>query len=157
MIPLGHYELLDILVRHGVRFVIIGGHAVNFHGHVRTTEDLDLIWLREPASEAALVAALKATNACWISNEIDPTTGLEKLVPVTPEYVAITHLMVLVTDFGFLDLFDFVPGVPEASVRDVFDQSIPTGDHRYASLEWLRRMKQAANRPRDLADLENLS
>jgi hypothetical protein len=27
---------------------------------------------------------------------------------------------------------------------------------RFASLEWLRRMKQAAGRPKDLLDLENL-
>ena len=28
--------------------------------------------------------------------------------------------------------------------------------HKYASLEWLRRMKKASGRPQDLIDLENL-
>ena len=37
-------ELLTILRRHAVPFVIIGGHAVNFHGYRRVTEDTDVVW-----------------------------------------------------------------------------------------------------------------
>ena len=37
--------LLTILARYGVPFVIIGGHAVNYHGHLRATEDTDILWL----------------------------------------------------------------------------------------------------------------
>lgn len=92
--PLEHPGLLKTLVAHGVPFVIIGGHAVNFHGYPRATEDLDL--------------------------------------------------------------FDFVPGVPDADVRQVFDESVPLGEMRYVSLPWLKRMKQATRRPRDIDDLEQL-
>ena len=77
-------------------------------------------------------------NARWVSNEIDPATGIEKLIPVTTSYVSATHLMMLVTDFGFLDLFDFVPGFLEADVQEVFRHSIPFGDCRYVSLDWLK-------------------
>ena len=157
MIPLGHYKLLEILVRHKVPLVIIGGHAVNFHGHPRGTNDVDVIWLRTPASEIALVAALRELNASWISDEQDPSTGLERLVPVSASYVASTHLMMLVTDYGFLDLFDFVPGIPDADVQEVFDESVPLKDLRYVSLSWLKRMKGATNRPRDIDDLEQLA
>jgi hypothetical protein len=38
------FELLDVLRRHGVQFVIIGGHAVNFHGYGRATEDTDIVF-----------------------------------------------------------------------------------------------------------------
>ncbi|HPA20912.1 MAG TPA: hypothetical protein PLU30_24400 [Verrucomicrobiae bacterium] len=34
-------SILDVLARTDVPFVVIGGHAVNFHGYVRTTEDAD--------------------------------------------------------------------------------------------------------------------
>jgi len=154
--PLGQNNLLEILARHKVPFVIVGGHAVSFHGHIRATQDLDVIWLRGTAAEAALVAALHEAHAQWISDEIDPATGLEKLVPVSAVYVASTRLMMLVTDFGFLDLFDFVPGLTDASVQEVFDQSIPSGDYRFVSLDWLKKMKRSANRPRDIDDLEQL-
>jgi hypothetical protein len=151
-----HVELLGILTRHGVPFVVIGGNAVTFHGHVRTTEDLDVIWLRSAEAEAALLAALTEVNAAWISNEIDRTTGLEKLVPVGEGYVRSARLMVLVTDKGFLDVFDYVPGHPDADVLELFNESIPSAGVRYVSLNWLKEMKRAAGRPRDNEDLENL-
>ena len=37
-------NVFQLLARAGVPFVIIGGHAVNFHGHLRATEDADLIY-----------------------------------------------------------------------------------------------------------------
>jgi hypothetical protein len=80
--PLEHRKLINALVRHKVPFVIIGGHAVNYHGHQRGTQDVDAIWLRAPDSEAALLNALREVNACWISNEIDPSTRLEKLIAI---------------------------------------------------------------------------
>jgi hypothetical protein len=36
-------ELLATLYRHGVDYTIIGGVAVQAHGHRRTTKDLDVI------------------------------------------------------------------------------------------------------------------
>ncbi len=36
--------VFQFLARAGVPFVIIGGHAVNFHGYVRATEDADVIF-----------------------------------------------------------------------------------------------------------------
>ena len=100
--------------------MIIGGHAVNYHGHQRGTQDVDAIWMRGADSEGALLNALREMNACWVSDDTDPATGLEKLIPVSPGYVASTHLMMLVTDHGFLDLFDFMPGVPGADVQQNF-------------------------------------
>ena len=35
-------RLLAEMVRHHVRFVVAGGYAVRFHGHMRPVEDLDL-------------------------------------------------------------------------------------------------------------------
>lgn len=55
-------QLLNVLKHHGVPFVIIGGHAVNFHGYGRATEDTDVIWLRSPEAENALFLALSANH-----------------------------------------------------------------------------------------------
>jgi hypothetical protein len=151
-----HFKLLKILTDHGVPVVVIGGHAVSFHGHIRDTEDLDVIWLRTDAAEAALLAALTAVNAKWISNTIDPATGIEKPVPISLPYIKAHHLMMLVTDLGLLDLFDYVPGEPNADVQDVFDKSVDAGGARYVSLDWLRRMKSATDRPKDAEDLRQL-
>jgi len=62
----------------------------------------------------------------------------------------------LCTQPGFLDLFDRVPGFPEEPVTAVWETGVDLDGIRFASLEWLRRMKRAAGRPKDLLDLENL-
>ena len=71
-------------------------------------------------------------------------------------YVRSRHLMMLVTDHGFLDVFDYVPGEPGASVPALFGEAVEHDGTRYASLPWLLRMKRAAGRPKDLSDLEHL-
>jgi len=64
--------------------------------------------------------------------------------------------MMLCTTAGFLDLFDYVPGLPDTPVTVVLDSAIDLDGVRFASLPWLRRMKEAAGRPKDLLDLTNL-
>lgn len=150
------FHLLDVLCTHDIPFVIIGGHAVTFHGFVRATEDTDVVFRRTPASELSLLAALTEVNARWIGNEIDPETGIERTFPVSLSYIRNARMMMLVTDFGFLILFDYIPGWPDEPVEQLFDTAVKQGRYRYASLRWLRAMKVAANRPKDQIDLENL-
>jgi hypothetical protein len=150
------FHLLDVLSSHNVPFVVIGGHAVTYHGFVRATEDTDVVFQRTPESELSLLAALAEVNACWIGNEIDPDTGIERTFPVSLPYIRSTRMMMLVTDFGFLDLFDYIPGCPDEPVEQLFDTAVEQGVYKYASLRWLRAMKAAANRPQDQLDLENL-
>lgn len=154
--PTDPLAIFRVLTQAGVPFVIIGGHAVSFHGYIRTTEDADVIFQRTPAAEAGLLAALPSIHACWISEERDPQTGLERLIPVTDSYIRHQHLMMLSTDLGFLDLYDYIPGFPKIPVAEVFADSVALGDVRFVSLVWLRKLKAAAARHRDLDDLEHL-
>lgn len=149
-------ELLGVLRKHRVPFVIIGGHAVNFHGYLRATEDTDVVWLRSTAAEHALLAALQEIDAKYIASEIDPSTKLERTHAVTLAFVQSSHLMMLWTKYGFLDLFDYVPGVASASVAELFASSIEVDGFHYASIASLREMKRAAGRGKDMLDLDNL-
>ncbi len=150
------FRLIDVLTKHNVPFVIIGGHAVTYHGYVRATEDTDVIVRRTTESEQALFAALSEVHAQWIGNEIDPETGVEKTFPVTLGHVRANRLMMLVTDFGFLDIFDYIPGHPHAAVEELFDSAAESAGRKFASLQWLRKMKQASGRAKDQIDLEQL-
>ena len=150
-------RLLEVLARPGVRFVVIGGHAVNFHGSIRATEDTDILWIRSPGMETNLLSALEELDARFIGTEIDSITGIEQLHPVSASFVRSRRLMMLCTTAGFLDLFDYVPGIPDEPVTTVWETAVELDGVRFASLEWLRRMKRAAGRPKDLLDLENLA
>lgn len=41
-LPPDFSDFLKLLNKHEVRYLLIGGYAVNFHGYVRATADLDL-------------------------------------------------------------------------------------------------------------------
>ncbi|MEZ6098041.1 MAG: hypothetical protein R3E01_03640 [Pirellulaceae bacterium] len=149
--------IIAALQKHAVPFVLIGGHAVYRHGYLRSTEDVDAVWRRSEAVESRLLSALIEINAVWISSEIDPTTGIERTHPVSAAYIRAEHLMMLWTDYGPLDLFDYIPGWPQEPVERLFGDSVETEGLRFASLLWLRRMKQAAGRSKDLLDLDELN
>ncbi|MBK9638828.1 MAG: hypothetical protein IPO63_13830 [Bacteroidetes bacterium] len=55
-------RILLVLIKHDVRFMLIGGYAVIFHGYERSTSDMD-IWL-EPTEENkdAFINAFKEIN-----------------------------------------------------------------------------------------------
>ena len=149
-------EIFKVLQRHHVPFVVIGGHAVNYHGYGRTTEDVDIVWLRSPTAEQSLHAALREIDAAYIGNQIDPATGIEQTLPVSLPFIQSTSLMMLVTRHGFLDLFDYVPGVPAENPGALLDSAVETGGLKYVSLGWLRRLKEVSGRPKDVIDLQNL-
>jgi hypothetical protein len=59
-------EFRDILVElhnAGARFVVLGGHAVAFHGHPRATKDLGVLVEANPDNAKRVYAALAAFGA----------------------------------------------------------------------------------------------
>ena len=51
-------ELLRLLEKHKVEYVIVGGYAVAFHGYPRFTQDIDLFFDASPANVTRLRQAL---------------------------------------------------------------------------------------------------
>lgn len=90
-------RLLEVLTRHGVPFVVIGGHAVNVHGSLRATEDTDAVWIRSADAESRLLAALRELDAHVIGSVIDPATGIERTHPVTAAFIRSERVMMLRT------------------------------------------------------------
>jgi hypothetical protein len=151
--------ILDALNSSEVRYLIAGGLAVNAHGYLRFTADVDL------------VLALDAENLSRAFEALG-SLGYEPIVPVTEEQLADPerratlirdkHMTVLnfvserspaVTVDVFVDLpFDFEAAWPAALVAEVAP-SIPA---RFVPLSVLIAMKEAAGRPRDLDDLQHL-
>jgi len=58
-----HSDLRDfflLLSRNRVDYVIVGGYAVAFHGFVRATKDIDVLFRNTPENIERLAAALNA-------------------------------------------------------------------------------------------------
>jgi hypothetical protein len=150
--PLDAERILRALAEHGVDYVLIGGLAVQTHGHVRTTNDADLIPAPNPANLERLAAALRSLDARVLNPGEEGTAIDAKMLPRAA-------IWQFVTRDGGIDVMHDVPGgrpYAELSDRALYvrlgDIEVPVVD-----LDDLIRMKLARGRPVDMADVAALT
>jgi predicted nucleotidyltransferase len=149
--PLDVMRLLETLARHGVDFTVVGGVAVQVHGHRRTTRDLDVIPEPSRANLERLTAALEELNA--------RPTEIPGAGPPTVEQLATAAIVPpLTTDHGELHVLNEVPGAaPYAELRSrALVIALDGVDVPIVALDDLLAMKRATGRPDDLRDVEVL-
>jgi hypothetical protein len=150
--PLDAERILRALAEHGVEYVLIGGLAVQTHGHVRTTNDADLIPAPDPANLERLAAALRALDARVLNPGEEDTVVDAKMLPRAT-------IWQFVTRDGGIDVMHEVPGgrpYGELSDRALH---VPLGDIDVpvVDLDDLIQMKLARGRPVDIADVAALT
>lgn len=92
-----HTRLLKCFTDHGVKFILIGGHAAIYHGVRRNTGDLDI--LVEPTSEnGALV--IKALESIQL-----------ELPPIDPSEFEKPMVLTFGLEPDAVDILNFTPGV----------------------------------------------
>lgn len=139
--------LLEVLARHGVRHVLIGGFAGVIHGSPYVTTDVDVVPDPQAANLERLSTALTELHArVWTSSEPE---GLVFDHDATS--LASVGVWNLVTDFGRLDI-TFEPsgtaGYPDIA-RDAVHLVILGVEVDVASLADVIRSKEAADREKD--------
>lgn len=150
--PLDAERILRALAEHEVDYVLIGGLAVQTHGHVRTTNDADLIPAPEPANLERLAVALRELEA----KVLNPG---EEETPVDAKMLPRATIWQFATRDGGIDVMHEVPGGrPYKELRQralrvrLGDIEVPVVD-----LDDLIQMKLARGRPLDLADVAALT
>lgn len=143
-IPIDAAGILSALAAHDVRYIVIGGLAVQAHGHPRTTQDLDLVPEPTPANQARLVAALTALGARPVGA---PLPG--------PVSIPTTGVLELDTDAGGVDIHVAPPGAaPYADLRRrALVLELDGGPVAVAGRDDLIAMKRASGRPIDRGDI----
>ena len=145
-------ELLEHLTGAEVRFVLVGGLAVNAWGYLRTTQDVDVV--PDPASEnlAKLDAVLRDLGGKVEVGErlLDSAAISTFLRAGDRTYVA--------TDLGHVDVLQGLPQIPPFAVLDAEAKEVDLDglSVRICSFEHLREMKRSSNRARDRDDLDAL-
>jgi hypothetical protein len=154
--PLDPVRIFEALQRHAVEYLTIGGVAVNVHGHVRNTRDVDILieWTEE--NMRRLAAALGDLDATLFGVDAE-------LMDIDPRDLGDLFNggnFTLRTAAGGLDLFDpgEIPGgrpyeemrprAVEAVVQDVRIRAVGFDD--------LIRLKRESGRDRDLEDVATL-
>jgi predicted nucleotidyltransferase len=148
-------RILITLADHGVDFVVVGGVAVQAHGHGRGTRDLDVVPRPDLVNTSRLGEALAALGARLLraGRPVDVTDPqLLKRAPLVP----------LMTEYGRLDLLnaEVMNGAPRSyeELRErAFEARIDDRAIPIAGLDDLIRMKRAAGRDVDLEDIGALT
>ena len=140
-------KLLEVLARHRVRLVLIGGFAAVIHGSPYVTTDLDVVPDPSAANLRRLSAALDELHA-RIWTDADPEG-----VPFDHDAASLgaSRTWNLVTDFGRLDI-TFEPSGTDGFAdvaRDAVHLTILGADVDVASLADVIRSKEAAGREKD--------
>jgi hypothetical protein len=146
--------LLATLVRHEVRFVLIGALAATLHGSPIRTNDADITPDRSPGNLERLAAALVELDARVWTPDQPQGFAFDR----SAEMLARSDIWNLMTRYGQLDI-SFTPsgtrGYPDlarhAVTRRLWGIDIPI-----ASLVDIIRSKEAAGREKDRAMLPTL-
>jgi len=139
-------DILLELHNAGARFVVVGGHAVAFHGHPRATKDLDI--LVEPNSDNAsrVYAALAAFGA--------PLSAFEVSVEDFASYDGVLQLGVPPRRIDIINRADgisFAEAVADGESFELDGRAIPV-----IGRSALIKNKRAAGRAQDIADVKAL-
>ncbi len=137
-------EFIKSLNDNQVRYLVVGGYAVAFHGHPRYTKDMD-IWIEmSPDNAANMVKALQQF-------------GFQSLDLKPADFLVPDQIIQLGYPPNRIDLHNTLTGVNFASCFDARLQIEVEGTKvNYIDSENLKRNKRAVGRHQDLADVENL-
>lgn len=150
--PLRLRELLERLVGADVRFVLVGGLAVNAWGYLRGTRDVDVV--PDPSKEnlERLDSLLKE-----LGGKVEVEGRLLDSNAISM-FLSTGDRTLVATELGHVDVLQGLPQVPSFDALDAEAADVNLGGMvvRVCSLDHLLAMKRASERPRDRDDLEAL-
>ena len=137
-------EFIELLNAHKVRYMVVGGYAVAYHGYLRFTGDID-VWVEvSPANAALLVQVMRDFGFGSMYREAD--------------FLAPGGIIQLGVAPVRIDILNEIDGVTFADCYAACEPS--TWDNvvvNFISLADLRKNKASTGRAKDAADLRNLN
>ena len=137
-------EFLELLNENKVKYLVVGGYAVAFHGHPRYTKDID-VWIE-----------LSPDNANNIMNALKEF-GFGSLGLKPEDFLESDNIIQL----GYPpNRIDILTSLKDLKFEDCYKTKVEVeiqGLHiDFIDIENLKKNKRATGRPQDLADAENL-
>ena len=137
-------EFIELLNAHGVRYMVVGGYAVAYHGYIRQTGDID-VWVEISQDNAnRLVQVMQAFGFGSMYRQAD--------------FLQQGHFIQLGVAPVRIDILNEVDGITFADCFPACEPSIWDGVAvNFISLADLRKNKASTGRAKDKADLRNIA
>lgn len=136
-------DFVALLNQHGIKYVLLGGYAVAWHGYPRFTKEIDFLVERSRENAEALVRVLDESGMSGLGFTVDDL--LEENTCVC---------------FGHppfrIDVLNFAAGVSFEEVWATREEGEFDGLKHVISREMLVKNKRATARGQDLVDAEKL-
>lgn len=145
-------KIIEILFRHGVDFVLIGGLAAVAQGSAYVTADLDICYARSPENIEKLVKALSSLHP--------RLRGVKESVPFQWDSKTLKQGLnfTLVTDLGDVDLIGEVMGLGNYAKVEQASEILEMYEFKMnvLTLDGLIQSKEATGRGKDLQHVKEL-
>jgi hypothetical protein len=137
-------EFIELLNALKVRYIVVGGFAVAYHGYPRYTADIDLFLERSPENAQGIVNAIRQF-------------GFGDLGLSSEDFLQEDQVIQLGLAPNRIDLLTFLSGVDFQEAWATREQGEIAGlSVPMISKELLIKNKAASGRSQDLADLDHL-
>jgi hypothetical protein len=137
-------EFVELLNSAGVEYLIVGAHALAYHGHPRLTGDLDLLLRASDSNAEKMMGVLR-------------DFGFGEMAISQQDFLAADRVIQLGMAPNRIDLLTSLTGVDFEQAWQARVTASLDGLQAYIlSREHLIANKRALGRKRDLADLERL-
>lgn len=154
------FPLLRFLQERSIDHIVVGGFAVNAHGFIRVTKDLDIVPNPRGDNLTKLAEALREIEATMLGTDDFAREELP-MDPTRAEDLAEGGNFCVVTTLGRLDVMQWLDGLDTDNLyakldTDAVESNIDDLIVRVCSLEHLLAMKRVAGRVQDLEDIKHL-
>jgi len=137
-------DFLELLNKHKVEYMVVGGYALAFHGKPRYTGDLD-IWINITSENALLMVQVVKEFGMQ-------SLGLEEVDFLRPGYITqIGYPPLRIDILNHIDGLEFKEAKKEVQIIDADGLSV-----RYIGLHDFVKNKLASGRPQDLSDIKDI-
>jgi hypothetical protein len=143
-LPPDFKEFLRLLNENGVKYLLVGGYAVGYHGYPRSTGDMD-VWVElDPVNAEKLVSSLQSFGFGSPDLTEEVFLQVEKIIRMGLPPFRI-EVLTSISGVEFKSCYD-------RRITDIID-GVPV---TIIDRECLRANKLASGRAKDIDDLENL-
>ncbi|HET7510828.1 MAG TPA: nucleotidyl transferase AbiEii/AbiGii toxin family protein [Solirubrobacterales bacterium] len=145
-------ELLGRLIEAEVRFILVGGLAMNAWGYMRATQDVDVVPDPDQENLTKLDALLRE-----LGGKVDVDGRLLDSASIST-FLRTGDRTLVRTELGQVDVLQGLPQIPRYETLEKQAKEIDIDGLlvRVCSLEHLLAMKRVSDRPRDKDDLDAL-
>jgi len=141
-----HKRLLQILIKHKVDFLVIGGYAVIIYGYERITKDIDL-WLKpDNENKIKLINSLREFGIVEESLAVVETFNFEE-----PQVFIFGEEPLQVDFLTRISGIEFSDAIKQKTILSLEGREIPVIPFRHLIIN-----KMLSGRPQDNADVEIL-